>query len=381
MTEGRDLRVTIDVSAIPAQPAGAGTYVRRTVEALAAAGQVRLALVTTVGDRERWRRLAPGADVHAEVPARRPARLVWEQARAPARALELAGDVWHGPHYTMPLRTGVPTVVTIHDLTFFDHPEWHQRAKVAYFRFMTRLSAHRSDVLICVSDHTARRLDQVLAPSAPVVVIPHGVDHTRFRPRSEDQVAELAHLRALGIQLPFVAFVGTLEPRKNVPSLVRAVARLAPAHPDLQLVVAGQPGWGAAATRATVASEALGHQVLRLGYVDDDVVPALFRQAAAVAYPSLEEGFGLPALEALACGAALVTTTGSAMEDVAAGAAMLVPPGDDGALAEALEAALAGGPELDRLRAAGPGVAAPYTWGRTAERHATAYRMAAERGR
>jgi glycosyltransferase involved in cell wall biosynthesis len=100
-----------------------------------------------------------------------------------------------------------------------------------------------------------------------------------------------------------------------------------------------------------------------------------------VAYPSLEEGFGLPALEALACGAALVTTTGSAMEDVTAGAALLVPPGDDEALAEATEAALAGGSEIDRLREQGPRVAAEYSWARGAQRHVEAYRKAVSAAR
>ncbi|MCU1373089.1 MAG: glycosyltransferase [Actinomycetia bacterium] len=360
------MKVAIDVSAIPAQPAGAGIYVLRVVEALAATGAVDLELVARSDDRDRWRALAPAAEVRAVAPTRRPLRLAWEQVAGPALARN--ADVWHGPHYTMPLLAWTPRVVTVHDLTFFDHPEWHEASKVAYFRRMIRAAARWADVLVCVSEHTARRLPQVIATDVPVVVATHGVDHDRFRSEGDDAV-----LDRYGVEGPFVAFVGTIEPRKNVPGLVRAMARLDPA---VKLVVAGRPGWGADEVDAAIAAAGMGDRVVRLGYVDDGVVPALLRRAAAVAYPAFEEGFGLPALEALACGAALVTTSGSAMEDVVEDAAVLVPPGNEDALTEALAAVLAGGPEIDRLRTRGPQVAAGHTWARSAERHLEAYRLA-----
>ncbi|MGI8759080.1 MAG: glycosyltransferase family 4 protein, partial [Acidimicrobiales bacterium] len=290
----------------------------------------------------------------------------------PALARRLGG-LWHGPHYTMPLRANVPTVVTIHDLTFFDHPEWHERAKVVYFRRMIRESAQRADTLVCVSNYTADRLTDLLAPTVPVEVITHGVDHRRFRTEDGDG-DDLARLADLGVQGPFVAFTGTLEPRKNVPALVRAMARLAPTHPGLKLVLAGHRGWGGAEVDATVATSGLEERVINLGYVDDAVLPALYRQAAAVAYPSLEEGFGLPALEALACGAAVVTSSGSAMEEVAGGAALLVRPGDEVGLTEALEALLAGGADVAELRGAGPVVAQGHTWATAAARQRDVYR-------
>ena len=368
------MRVAIDVSAIPADPAGAGVYVLRVVEALAASGQVELALVARRDDGERWRGMAPRAEVRAVVPAARPLRLAWEQLRAPALARSLGVDVWHGPHYTMPLRSPVPTVVTIHDLTFIEHPEWHEGSKARFFPPMIRAAARRAGALVCVSEHTARRLVALAPPRGPVVVATHGVDHARFRPDggNDDDDATLA---ALGVRPPFVAFVGTIEPRKDVPALVRAAARL---DPEVQLVLAGRSGWGADAVDAAIAETGMAARTVRLGFVDDTAVVALFRRAAAVAYPSLEEGFGLPALEALACGAALVTTRGSAMEDVVEDAAELIAPGDVGALADALSRLVAGGPEVERLRARGPQVAAPHTWARSAERHLEAYRLASE---
>jgi glycosyltransferase involved in cell wall biosynthesis len=270
---------------------------------------------------------------------------------------------------SLPRRT--PAVVTIHDLTFFDHPEWHERSKVRYFRAMIRASVRRAAVLVCVSQATADRLRERLAPRVPIVVAPHGIDADRFRPAGHPEVdadADASLLAGLGIRSPFVAFVGTVEPRKNIVGLLRAMESL---PPDTTLVLGGQDGWGTAAVDEAVARSS--RPVLRLGYVADEVVPVLYRRAAVVAYPALAEGFGLPALEALACGARLVTTAGTAMADSTRGAALLVPAGDDEALADALNQALAGrGPDP----AGGPTVAASFTWEASADRHLEAYRLA-----
>jgi glycosyltransferase involved in cell wall biosynthesis len=171
--------------------------------------------------------------------------------------------------------------------------------------------------------------------------------------------------------------VGTLEPRKDVPTLVRAFDRVASRHADLTLVLAGFPGWGARQVEEALAASAHGDRVRLLGYVAQDDVPPLLREAAVVAYPSLEEGFGLPALEALACGAPLVTTTGTAMEEVADGAAVLVPPSDPEALASALEAVLAGGQDVEARRRQGVELAARYTWEACADAHVEVYRSLA----
>ena len=369
--------MVLDVSAVPASPAGAGVYVVELVRALAAAGTVELDLVARTDDGPRWGALAPGATVTAAAPRNRPVRLVWEQAWPVLGSRPSARAVWHGPHYTLPLLRRGPKVVTVHDLTFFDDPQWHERTKVAYFTRMIRASTARADAIVCVSDRTADRLRALLDPDAPVVAIPHGVDLDRFTSTGPGgPEGDLARLADLGIRPPFVAFYGTLEPRKAVPGLVRAFSTVAAAHPDLTLVLAGRPGWGAEAVDAAVAASAVGDRILRPGYVEDDVVPALLRAAAATVYAPLAEGFGLPALEALACGAALVTTAGTPMADVAGDAALTVPPGDEAALAEAIDTTLAAGPDVAAHRAEGPGIAAPWTWARCAEAHADVYRRA-----
>jgi glycosyltransferase involved in cell wall biosynthesis len=362
--------VALDVTAIPPQLTGAGVYVARLVDALSRRDDVDLALVTRRDDAERWQ---GKGTVHAVAPSSRPARLLWEQSSAPKLARAIGASVWHGPHYTMPVRIGIPTVVTVHDLTFFDLPEVHERVKVPVFRRMIRLAARRADALVCVSDRTAARLREVIPDvRARIEVIPHGVDHDRFRP-SADRAADLAVLEALGVRPPYVVHLGTIEPRKNVPGLVRAFARVREAHPDLRLVLAGVPGWGTDEVDRIIEGAGIGPVVDRLGYVDADALPALLRSAEAVAYPAFDEGFGLPVLEGLACGAVVVTSAGTVMEDVAAGAALLATPGDDIALAGALLRALSDDAAAARLRAAGPPVAAGYTWEAAAAAHAALY--------
>jgi glycosyltransferase involved in cell wall biosynthesis len=280
----------------------------------------------------------------------------------------------------MPERARLPRVVTVHDLTFFDHPEWHERSKVWLFRRAIRVAAARADAVVCVSAATARRMQELLAPRAEVVTVPHGVDHASFRPRGPDvaEEADRAVLAAHGIARPYVAFLGTVEPRKGLDVLLQAFDRMADAHPDVRLVAAGGRGWGAGPVESALARMRHRDRVTRTGYLAEEALPAFLRSAEVVAYPSRAEGFGLPVLEALACGTRVVTTAGSAMDDVSGGAAVTVAPGDPAALAEALDAELtdaaAGGAPR---REAGLAVAAGYTWSRCAEAHVAVYRRAA----
>ncbi len=366
--------VGIDVSAIPVDPRGAGRYVIELVGALHRRRNIELHLQTRRADAARWRALAPGADVRAVVPDATAKRMVWEQTAGVRFVGRWGIDVHHGPHYTMPEAAQVPKVVTVHDLTFFDHPEWHERAKVPVFRRAIRVAARHASAIVCVSAPTARRLQELLDPQCPVHVVEHGIDHDLFRPAepTADPDADADVLAALGIRAPYLAFLGTLEPRKDVATLVLAFDRVATANPTLQLVVAGGAGWGNDRFEEAVASSPHRNRILRTGYVEQPLVPVLLRGAAAVIYPAIEEGFGLPALEALACGAALVTTTGSVMEEVAGGAANVAVAGDVAGMARHIERLLHDGPSASQ-RALGLDVASRFTWEATAAGHEAVY--------
>jgi glycosyltransferase involved in cell wall biosynthesis len=368
------VRVLLDVSAVPDKIAGAGVYTTEITRQLARRDDLELVLVARRGDAPRWRAIAPTALVEAVVPAARPARLTWEQVRGPRLADKLRADVWHGPHYTMPARLRIPAVVTVHDLTFFDHPEWHERAKVLFFRRAIVESARRAAVIVCVSDTTATRLGVVAPARGTVMVIHHGVDTQRFRPDAADEQADRARLAALGIASPYLAFIGTMEPRKNIPALIAAFSRVVADHPDLRLVLAGRPGWGTGAVDAAVAASGVAERIERPGYLPDDVLPAFLRHAAAVMYPSHEEGFGIPPLEAMASGTPVLTSADVATADLA-GDAVATARLDPAALADGIRRVL-DPVEADRLRRAGSKLVIGFSWSAAADRHVDAYRAA-----
>ena len=314
---------------------------------------------------------APGARLVTAAPRRRPVRLAWKQVALPGLVRRLGASVHHGPHYTMPEHSSVPAVVTVHDLSFFEAPEWHDRSKVVLFKRAIRVAAHRAAAVVCPSRATADQLARWCRVDAEVFVAHHGVDTRRFGPQEPETGADAAALARIDARLgegrPFLVFVGTLEPRKDVPSLVDAFDRIADRHPDALLVLAGGDGWGAGEVDRAIAAASSGRRVVRTGYVADAAVPALLRSAVAATYPALYEGFGLPALEALSCGTPLITTSGTAMEEVAGDAATLVAPGDRAGLAEALDVPLAtgsagGAGDDDPKRRTGLGIAAAHTW-------------------
>ncbi|MGH9304937.1 MAG: glycosyltransferase family 4 protein [Acidimicrobiales bacterium] len=388
MGEGRqEPAVSLDVSAVPLEPAGAGRYTIELARALASRGELALTLVCRRDDAGRWATVAPGARLVPRVWTSRPARLAYESlamGRAVGSLDHPRIGVHHGPHYTMPkAMAGVARVVTVHDLTFFDHPQWHQSSKVAFFRRAIARACSDADALICVSDEAARRLGELMRPRPPVFVIPHGIDGSRFRPAT-DGAADSRLVEAAGIHASaeFVLHLGTIEPRKGLVELVAAFGPVASKRPDLLLVLAGHRGWGAAELRDEVSARRLTSQVRELGYVPEEAVPALMRRARVVVYPSHEEGFGLPALEALACGALLVTTAGTAMAGFAKEAAFLARPGVVSDLTALMEEALSlGHDERERRRALGLGVAGEHTWDKAATAHVGAYMAACERAR
>jgi glycosyltransferase involved in cell wall biosynthesis len=369
------VRVTLDVSAVPAHLAGAGRYVAELARRLPLLG-VSTTLVTRRDDAGRWTDWSPAASVAPIVPSARARRLVYEAWSLGTSAPARASDVWHAPHYTMPHRGSTPTVVTIHDLTFFTNPEWHEPSKVAFFRRAISYSARHAKVLISVSDFTARQIDEFIPEHAPVVVAPHGVDLERF---SIGNLGDDALLRAHGLSVgvPYVFFLGTVEPRKGLDVLLAAFEDLSREDDALELWLAGQVGWGLKDFEEQIARHPATSRIRRLGFVDEAILPALLRQSSVVAYPSRGEGFGLPVLEAMACGALVVTSKDTAMAEVAGAGAELARAGDSAALAQALSSMLA--LDADERRAQSllsRRRAELFTWDSSMARHLHAYGLA-----
>jgi glycosyltransferase involved in cell wall biosynthesis len=363
------LRVSLDVSAVPQKPAGAGRYIMEIARRLPSLSACEPLFLTRSGD-DRWSSL--GGHVNSSAPDSRPGRLVWEQLVLPRVLKRFHVDVHHSPHYTMPERANIPVVVTVHDLTFFDNPEWHERSKVLLFRRAINVAVKRAAHLIAVSNDTAERMKQRFG-DIDITVIPHGIDHERFT--TVPLPNERHELDVAGIPADYVGFVGTIEPRKNLPRLIQAFDRIAPAHPSLHLVIAGQRGWALDEFDAAVRSSAHPSRIVQPGYLREALIPAFLRNARVVAYPSLVEGFGLPALEALACGAPLVAGSGSALQEVVGDAGILVDQNDTEALAVALQQALDVDPDSARRR--GSEAARGFTWQAAVQKHIEVYQRVA----
>jgi len=374
------LRVLIDATAIPAELRGVGRYLDNLLPALAATG-VEVTAVAQARDRARFEALGVGV-AEVSVPAGRLARLAWEQYGLPSAARRAAPDLLHSPHYTHPLRWRGPLAVTVHDGTFFSDPQWHTRSKGPFFRAATRLAVRRADVCIVPAQATADELQHRLGLQPDRVRVAHlGVDTALFTPPDAEAKARARAAAGLEPDEEFIAFLGTLEPRKNVPALIRgwvsACAKAAGRPPAL--VLAGGAGWDRE-LEAAVATVAPGLRLLRPGYLPLAELPGLLGAAAVVAYPSLGEGFGLPVLEAMACGAAVLTTRRLSLPEVGGDAVAYTEP-DEAAIADALGRLLADPQLRQELGRAGLARAARFSWAACAEAHLAGYEQALRRSR
>lgn len=370
-------RVLVDATAVPPDRGGVGRYVDQLLPALAELG-TDLVVVCQPRDEAFYRELLPGARVVAAPAAigGRPARLAWEQVGLPRVARRVGADVLHCPHYTMPLAAGLPVVTTLHDATFFTHPEVHQPVKRGFFRAWTTVSLRRARRCVVPSQATLDELTRVTrGVHGQVEVAHHGVDAARFHVPSAQEVE--AARRHLGLRAGrYVGFLGTIEPRKNVPALVegwqRAVTGLA--DPPA-LVLAGGRGWDERVDEV-LARVPSSLEVLRPGYLPLDLLAGFLGGAEVLAYPSLAEGFGLPVLEAMACGAPVLTTRSLALPEVGGDAVAYTEP-DAASIAARLRQLLDAPGERSRLSAAAVARAAGFTWQACAEQHRHAYAAAA----
>jgi glycosyltransferase involved in cell wall biosynthesis len=292
---------------------------------------------------------------------------LWTHARLSLEMASRAPDVLFVPAHVVPL-VHSRAVVTIHDLGYRAFPGAHPPLARRYLDWSTRWSAAAARRVIVPSEATARDLaDTYGTAQNKIVVIPHGF-HPRFRPLDPAEVED--GLARLGITRPYLLFVGTLQPRKNLSRVLRAFERLAGHGWPGRLVLVGQRGWLSDPIFAAIArpgSPAHG-RVHLTGYLDDADVPIVYNGAAGLVFPSLYEGFGLPALEGMACGTPVLTSNTSSLPEVVGDAALLVDPLDTDAIAAGM-GRIAGDVALgEDLRRRGLARAGQFTWRRAAER-------------
>lgn len=379
------MRIGIDYTAAVWQGAGIGRYTRELVRATVAQGgdfEYVLFYAARGLDEQRHfltelRRLqAEHPNVRAAPIPLSPRRLtqLWQRLRFPLPVEVFTGrlDLLHAPDFVVP-PTRAPALVTVHDLSFLVYPQFAARGMARYLSDAVPRSVRRSALVLADSEATRQDLGRLLhVPLERVTVVYPGVSDA-FRPLPPETSTALRH--KLGLPDAFLLFVSTLNPRKNVSRLVEAFAMLIEndQRPGLKLVLAGQRGWLYEEIFATIERLQLGEQVLLLDFVDDNDLPALYNAAVACVYPSLYEGFGLPVLEALACGTPVVTADNSSLPEVAADAAVLVDAGSTAAIAAGIARVLDDAALRERLRAAGLERATHFTWERAAEQVLACY--------
>jgi glycosyltransferase involved in cell wall biosynthesis len=369
--------VLIDATPIPADRGGVGRYVDGLVPALIETG-ANVTVVCQPRDVELFQ--ASGARVEsapATVESTR-GRFTWQQFGLPRLARRLEADVIHSVHYTFPLFTRRAHVVTIHDLTFFSHPMLHTRLKRQFFRAWIRACALFRVTVVTPSSATADEYLRVThAKPATTVVALLGFDRALFSPPLPNQVEELRST-LVGGRGEWIAFLGTLEPRKNVTALIDGfVAATSSRDPRDQpsLLLAGGPGWDTSVEPAIRRAIAAGADVRALGYLSVQELPIFLGGAVIVAYPSLGEGFGLPVLEAMATGACVLTTRKLSLPEVGGDAVEYSGTSSD-EIAKALSSLLDDPERREALKVAAVDRAQLFTWRATAARHVVAYTKA-----
>lgn len=301
---------------------------------------------------------------------RPPVRIAWEQVVWPWAAVANHANLLHSMAFVTPWLHLRPTVVTVYDLSFERYPESFPKAQQWYLRRQTRRSCHWARRVITISHASQRDVHELYGvPLDKIDVVYPGVD-TQFRPLP---AAEMAAFRAQH-QLPerFVLHVGTLQPRKNLTTLLAALARL----PGVPLILAGGKGWLYEALFAQVTQLGLADRVRFVGYVPDEELPLWYNAAAVLAFPSLYEGFGMPIVQAMACGTPVVASDVSAMPEAAGTAALLFAPHDTAALAEALAAVWHHPEQAAAMRHAGLAHAQSFSWATAGAQTAAVYHKA-----
>lgn len=374
------MRIAIDFTAFIPQMTGIDTYLKQLVLHFAKVDHCNQYMIYhNHEDRRFFADDLPGNFSHTSLSARpRLIRLISQQVLLPVAAEAWKADVVHSPSFIMPyIRGSARHVLTVHDMTSFSHPQCHIALRRSLlYRRMVLESLRRTDVVLVPSQATRQAILEFLPDLQPdhihVTVPGIGEEFRLCDSRSAQEV-----IARLMLPQPYILYVGTLEPRKNLPALVESYRRLVEAGAIKEhLVLAGKLGWGYEALLKQMHAPALRGKVHLAGYVDQQDLPAVYAGARLFVYPSLHEGFGFPPLEAMACGVPVISTLSSSLVENLEGAAELVAPDDIAALADAIRRLLTDDALRAKRRTQGLEQASHYRWDQTAMATLKSYQAA-----
>src|SRR3954451_13717744 len=382
----RPLRIAIDYTSAVNQNAGIGRFVRGLVDAVTTLDTSdSFLLMHAAPNPGRVARYPTGSNVSRRVLriSERWLNIMWHRLQVPLPADWLTGpiDLFHSPDFVMPPVRAARSILTVHDLAFLLRPECADARLRAYLERVVPRSVHRASYIVADSENTRNDVICLLGvPPERVSVVPGGVDPS-FQPvEAPEKLVALRHRIGLGATTPYILFVGVIEPRKNLIGLVEAFDILKSRRPlPHKLVVVGRRGWLWEPTMARVDRSPYRSEIIFPGFIPDDQLSALYSAAESFAFPSHYEGFGLPVLEAMACGTPVVASRASSLPEVVGDAGMQVDPDDPESLASAIEL-LALNPEMRAdFRMRGIQRAAAFTWEAAAQSMLEVYHRIAAR--
>ena len=357
------------------EAAGPETYERHLLAGLAAIDQKT--------EYHLWCLSQDAADAAGDLPPNFVRHVLWPKTRwismSASLPLAIRRSGVQGIHATFTPPPVCPTgfVFTMHGAVTFTHPQFYSRAVLARLNPLLRRGLQRSRVTLCVSEFVRQEMIELFGLSPEqLVTVHHGVDPS-FRPQPAEQVAERVK-KIHGLHAPYVVYVGKLHSNKNIVRLIEAFDLATRDRQEIELVLAGRMVFGCDGIDQTIQRLGLGHRVHRLGHQTPDMLPDLYGGALCKVFPTLWEGFGLPVLEAMACGTPVVTSNIACMPEITGDAAVLVDPQSSESIAEGLAAVLSDPSWRAELSRRGLARAAHFTWEQTARQTLQAYRQIAE---
>ncbi|MBK8913051.1 MAG: glycosyltransferase family 4 protein [Phycisphaerales bacterium] len=376
------MRVTLNDRPLRQALTGVGHYVRELLLHIpTVAPDIRIEpFFFSHFSRRDWRNPPSTPPATTAAAAARPARRYPWWIRRALQAAYLAAfrtltrgcNLYHEPNH-IPMATRLPTITTVHDLSVLVHPEWHPADRVRWYEREFTAGLRRSQRFIAASEYTRREMIARLSIPADRIDVTYQAPRAAFRPAPAEQ--QQAVLSRFHLSPGFLLYVGTLEPRKNLPGLLRAYAGLsADLRRRAPLVLAGGWGWGEGELQQHLSAAHIAADVRLTGYLADDDLAALYSACAALAWPTFYEGFGMPPLEAMACGAPVITSNATSLPEVVGDAGVLLDPADEDAWREALRRAVEDDAWRTERRAAGLARATGFSWQRCAAQTVAAYR-------